>query len=161
MILAANHAAIAPDEKLKATLAKLEVWFGALYPINKDRAGPALGRYAEDSYYGGGAWYAATLAAAEFCYRAGDLGRGDAYLETVRAFTPDSGDLSDNSTAPPGYRLRPGIWPGAMPRFLRLWLRACGQRIKASAQSPTIARNEDLAIGWRRPKCTFVDFWKD
>jgi len=54
-----------------------------------------LGRYVDDTYYGGGAWYAATLAAAEFCYRAGDVGRGDAYLQTVRAFTPESGDLSE------------------------------------------------------------------
>ena len=54
-----------------------------------------MGRYGDDTYYGGGAWYAATLAAAEFCYRAGDRQRGDAYLETVRAFTPESGDMSE------------------------------------------------------------------
>ena len=95
VILAANHAGIAPDQKHKATLAKLDALFGALYPINRDRAAPALGRYANDTYYGGGAWYAATLAAAEFCYRAGDIGRGDAYLQTVRAFTPESGDMSE------------------------------------------------------------------
>ena len=74
VILAANHAGAAPDERLKATLAKLELLFGALYPINRGRAAPALGRYGEDTYYGGGAWYAATLAAAEFCYRGGDAG---------------------------------------------------------------------------------------
>jgi glucoamylase len=95
VILAANHAGIAPNEKLKATLAKLNAQFGALDPLNRGRDAPALGRYASDTYYGGGAWYAATLAAAEFCYRAGDLPRGDAYMETVRAFTPESGDLSE------------------------------------------------------------------
>ena len=95
VILAANHAGAAPDEKLKATLAKLEGLFGALYPINQGRAAPALGRYGDDAYYGGGAWYAATLAAAEFCYRAGERQRGDAYLETIRAFTPESGDMSE------------------------------------------------------------------
>jgi glucoamylase len=95
VILAANHAGIAPDEKLKATLTKLDTLFSTLYPINRGRSAPALGRYAGDSYYGGGAWYATTLAAAEFCYRAGDVGRGDAYMQTVRAFTPDSGDLSE------------------------------------------------------------------
>jgi glucoamylase len=95
VILAANHAGAAPDERLKATLAKLEQLFGALYPINKGRAAPALGRYGDDTYYGGGAWYAATLGAAEFCYRATDRPRGDAYLETVRAFTPQSGDMSE------------------------------------------------------------------
>ncbi len=41
------------------------------------------------------AYYFATLGAAEFCYRSGERARGDAYLETVRAFTPDSGDLSE------------------------------------------------------------------
>jgi glucoamylase len=95
VILAANHAAAAPGERLQATLAKLEALFSALYPINRGRAAPALGRYADDAYYGGGAWYAATLAAAEFCYHAGDVARGDAYLETVWAFTPESGDLSE------------------------------------------------------------------
>jgi glucoamylase len=95
VILAANHAGMAPDEKFKATLAKLDDLFGALYPVNRGRAAPALGRYGEDRYYGGGPWYAATLAAAEFWYRAGDIARGDAYLETVRAFTPQSGDLSE------------------------------------------------------------------
>jgi glucoamylase len=95
VILAVNHAGMAPDEKSQTTLSKLDAAFGALYPINRGRAAPAIGRYAEDSYYGGGAWYAATLAAAEFCYRAGDLPRGDAYMETVRAFTPESGDLSE------------------------------------------------------------------
>ena len=95
VILAANHGGMAPNEHLKATLEKLDALFGALYPINRDRTAPALGRYAEDKYYGGGPWYAATLAAAEYCYRAGDVARGDAYLETVRAFTPDGGDLSE------------------------------------------------------------------
>lgn len=95
VILAANYAGIAPDEKLNATLTKLDVLFGALYPINRGRSAPALGRYGDDTYYGGGAWYAATLAAAEFCYRAGEVRRGDAYMQTVRAFTPESGDLSE------------------------------------------------------------------
>ena len=62
-----------------------------------------MGRYAGDVYYSGGAYYFSTLAAAEFCFRAA-LGtaaaqrlveRGDAFLETVRRFTPPSGDLSE------------------------------------------------------------------
>jgi glucoamylase len=62
-----------------------------------------MGRYAGDKYYSGGAYYFSTLAAAEFCFRAAigssaavDLiRRGDAFLETVRRFTPPSGDLSE------------------------------------------------------------------
>ncbi|HEY3731592.1 MAG TPA: glycoside hydrolase family 15 protein [Steroidobacteraceae bacterium] len=94
------------DERIHATLDKLEALFDANYLINRDRpreCGPALGRYADDRYYSGGAYYFSTLGAAEFCFRAArgstqarDLRRrGDAYLETVRRFTPVSGDLSE------------------------------------------------------------------
>jgi glucoamylase len=67
-----------------------------------------MGRYRGDVYYSGGAYYFSTLAAAEFCFRAavtvhgskkgihsGFRDRGDAFLETVRAFTPPSGDMSE------------------------------------------------------------------
>lgn len=96
------------DVRLLATLHKLEELFDGLYPINQgrpqDRA-PAMGRFASDVYFSGGAYYFATLAAAEFYYRlaaecAGELARsyfakGNAFLETVRAFTPASGELSE------------------------------------------------------------------
>jgi hypothetical protein len=63
----------------------------------------AMGRYAHDRYYSGGAYYFSTLGAAEFYFRAGVgtadparlFDRGDAFLNTVRAFTPRSGDLSE------------------------------------------------------------------
>jgi glucoamylase len=64
-----------------------------------------MGRYAGDIYYSGGAYYFSTLGAAELCYLAACrmtpaaaqpwLQRGDAFLETVRAFTPPEGDLSE------------------------------------------------------------------
>jgi glucoamylase len=89
------------DPKVHATLERLSSLFAAEYPINRDlppgRA-PALGRYPGDVYYSGGAYYFATLAAAELCYRAGIAflqQRGDAFLETVRAYTPASGSLSE------------------------------------------------------------------
>ena len=97
VILAANHAGMT-GERYLATLQRLEVLFDAAYPINRNRPdgrAPAMGRYAGDKYYSGGAYYFSTLGAAEFCYRSGDKARGDAYLETVRAFTPSSGDLSE------------------------------------------------------------------
>ncbi len=86
---------------------------------------PALGRYASNSYYGGNPWYLATLGAAEFYFRLAiallsgaelaeanenarfreRLGgenpakaafeRGDMLMRTVQAFTPASGDLSE------------------------------------------------------------------
>jgi glucoamylase len=97
VILAANHARVS-SPRYWATLNRLEALFDASYAINRGRPagrGPAMGRYAGDKYYSGGAYYFSTLGAAEFCYRSGDRARGDAYLETVRAFTPESGDLSE------------------------------------------------------------------
>jgi glucoamylase len=117
VILAAIHAedrgeaAHSPrDARMQATLDRLTALFERLYPINQGRpAGraPAMGRYEGDVYFSGGAYYFSTLGAAEFCFRAASghpmgsrealawCSRGDAYLETVRAFTPPSGDLSE------------------------------------------------------------------
>jgi glucoamylase len=111
VIFAALHAAgdgdthSARDPRMHATLARLERLFDDEYAINRSRGAraPAMGRYAGDVYFSGGAYYFSTLAAAEFCFRAaltspatGSLvERGDAFLETVRAYTPPSGDLSE------------------------------------------------------------------
>jgi glucoamylase len=116
VILAAVHAGdgeelhSARDPRMHATLDKLEQLFDRLYPINRDRPpgrAPALGRYEGDVYFSGGAYYFATLGAAEFCFLATAahapgsdareqwVARGDAFLETVRAFTPESSDLSE------------------------------------------------------------------
>ncbi|MGH8268636.1 MAG: glycoside hydrolase family 15 protein [Steroidobacteraceae bacterium] len=94
------------DPRIHATLGVLDSVFEADYPINHARPaarGPALGRYRADGYYSGGAYYFSTLAAAELCYRAARggggrdalLARGERYLETVRVFTPESGDMSE------------------------------------------------------------------
>lgn len=96
------------DVRILATLRKLEELFAGLYAINQGRPqsrGPAMGRFASDVYFSGGAYYFSTLAAAEFYFRlaaeyTGDLARdyfakGDSFLETVRAFTPESGELSE------------------------------------------------------------------
>jgi glucoamylase len=111
VILAAVHAggagAHAPDDaRILATLDRLDHLFDADYAINRGRAagrGPALGRYRGDVYFSGGAYYFSTLGAAELCYRAAAhapdaralIARGDAYLETVRAFTPGNGAMSE------------------------------------------------------------------
>jgi glucoamylase len=112
VILAAIHAPevggahAARDPRMHATLARLEAMFDSAYAINHSRPperGPALGRYAGDGYYSGGAFYFSTLAGAEFCFRAAAaasnpvplIRRGDAYLETVRAFTAPGGDMSE------------------------------------------------------------------
>jgi glucoamylase len=116
VILAAIHgrdgaeAHSARDPRMHATLEKLEQLFARLYPINHHRPrerAPAMGRYEGDLYFSGGAYYFSTLGAAELCFqaaaahsprseaRASWLAHGDAFLETVRAFTPQSGDLSE------------------------------------------------------------------
>jgi glucoamylase len=98
------------DARMQATLERLERLFDKLYPINqqrpRDRA-PAMGRYEGDPYYSGGAYYFSTLGAAEFCFLAAVahapgtddrtkwIAHGDEFLATVRAFTPASGDLSE------------------------------------------------------------------
>jgi glucoamylase len=106
------------DPRVQATLSALEQLFEAEYSINRVRPaarGPAMGRYAGDRYYSGGAWYLATLGAAQFCFdfaqalraapseapaRGGEMARvaierGDAFMRTVQAFTPENGDLSE------------------------------------------------------------------
>jgi GH15 family glucan-1,4-alpha-glucosidase len=112
VILAAIHTAedraddIVHDLRMHATLARLEELFAAAYPINRDRhagRGIAMGRYAGDTYYSGGAYFFSTLGAAEFCYRAAAgaayasawIERGDAFLATVRAYTAPNGELSE------------------------------------------------------------------
>ena len=112
VVLAAIHAAgegilhTVRDPRMHGTLARLEHLFDAAYPINhtrSERAAPAMGRYAGDAYFSGGAYYFSTLGAAEFCFRAAVqaedadvwMKRGDAFLETVRVFTPPGGEMSE------------------------------------------------------------------
>jgi glucoamylase len=123
------------DPRAQATLSALEDLFDAEYAINRKRPperSPAMGRYANDAYYGGNPWYLATLAAAEFYFRlaialksgaelpatsenelfrrgliaadgargnpdfaAAAFERGDSFIRTVQAYTPASGDLSE------------------------------------------------------------------
>ncbi len=106
------------DPKALATARRLEDLFASLYKINRQTPtgrAPAMGRYANDRYYSGGAYYFSTLGAAEFYYKAAAASRtfaglhddshinsfdaffrrGDMFMATVAAFTPDSGDLSE------------------------------------------------------------------
>jgi len=94
------------DPRLHSTLAKLEEHFTSEYPINHHRAtglGVALGRYPDDRYYSGGAYFFSTLGAAEFCFRAAIgsseapqlCAKGDAFLETVRTYTPANGEMAE------------------------------------------------------------------
>ncbi len=77
VILAAIHAGrrsgthSVTDPRMLATLFALERLFEEEYLINRERpadCAPALGRYAGDSYFSGGAYYFSTLGAAQFCF---------------------------------------------------------------------------------------------
>ena len=136
------------DPKSQATLAALEDLFNAEYPVNQERPadqGPAIGRYAKDTYYGGNPWYLATLAAAEFYFKlaialrsgaempvtsdnarfrehlGGELLRKPLSGVAIRScvqFRPTRrrAEISRNSSiAQRAHRLRPNTSPGATP----------------------------------------------
>ncbi|MDX6749233.1 glycoside hydrolase family 15 protein [Geminicoccaceae bacterium 1502E] len=101
------------DPRLLATLDRLCDHFAAAYPLNRahPEEAPALGRYPDDGYFGGGPWFVTTLAAAELHYRraslagadgAADLARGDAFMATVRRLVPEDGSLSEQADAETG-----------------------------------------------------------
>ncbi len=77
VILGALHAGLdqdfyfsVRDEKILATAQQLENTFQNLYEINQNlEMAPAIGRYADDVYFGGNPWYLTTLAYAELHYR--------------------------------------------------------------------------------------------
>lgn len=97
------------DARVQATQAAIERLFTHEFPINRalpPGRGPALGRSRSDRYFGGGAWYPTTLAAAGLCYRLAQcpgqdrealLRRGDAFMATVRDLTPADGALSEQA----------------------------------------------------------------
>lgn len=93
------------DSRVRKTQEAIEGLFAREFPINRTHAGaPVLGRSRGDRYFGGGAWYPTTLAAAGLCYRGarlcpharqGNVARGDAFMATLLQFTPADGSLSE------------------------------------------------------------------
>ena len=92
------------DPRVQQTLATIEGYFAREFPINCGREAPLLGRYRGDRYFGGGAWYPTTLAAAGLHYRraqrggphrTAELASGDAMMNAIRSVTPPDGALSE------------------------------------------------------------------
>ena len=95
------------DPRVQATQIAIERLFARELPINRHRPpdqAPALGRSRGDRYFGGGAWFVTTLAAAALSYRlaqcpgqdrAALVRKGDAVMARVRALTPEDGSLSE------------------------------------------------------------------
>lgn len=104
----------AADARLEKTQAAIEALFARELPINAGRPKPALGRSRQDRYFGGGAWYPTTLAAAGLCYRRARqrkrpggrelLAHGDAFMTTLRCLTPPDGALSEQIDRTTGKR---------------------------------------------------------
>jgi glucoamylase len=92
------------DPRVQKTQCAIESLFMREFPVNHGKRAPALGRYKGDRYFGGGAWYPTTLAAASLNYRLARrpgqnrdalIKRGDAFMATVRELTPEDGALSE------------------------------------------------------------------
>ncbi|MBS0573236.1 MAG: hypothetical protein JSS08_08300 [Proteobacteria bacterium] len=80
----------------RATVAGLERAFAALYPINRGRSVPAIGRWDGDVYFGGNPWFPATLGFAELHYRiaartgdAAAFARAEAWMRLIEEVAPD------------------------------------------------------------------------
>lgn len=112
ILLAALHAggthplySIASPE-LRKTVDHMEKAFQEIYRINQDKdLGTAIGRYPEDTYYGGHPWFLTTLAFAEYYYRLGDIKKGDSYLRRVRKHVGEGYSMSEQFNRDNGYML--------------------------------------------------------
>lgn len=88
--------------RTQATAAGLEAIFAALYPINRGRSAPAIGRWAEDVYFDGNPWYPNTLGFAELHYRIAALtgartafDKAEGWMALIEAMAPDPGPLPE------------------------------------------------------------------
>ncbi|MFD1796543.1 hypothetical protein FQV27_13580 [Paracoccus aurantiacus] len=79
-----------------ATAAGLERIFAGIYPINRDRSVPAIGRWESDVYFDGNPWYPTTLGFAALHYRiaaltgdASAFAKADGWMSIVQHYAPD------------------------------------------------------------------------
>lgn len=110
------------DPRVMATLARLEELFDASYAINRGRAetrGAAMGRYAGDRYFSGGAYYFSTLGAAEFYYALAEAVAGAEVLVTAdnKEFLRRLAAADDSfALPPPGPERRKGRFEAVLRR---------------------------------------------
>lgn len=97
------------DDKVQATMTKLEDVFSSIYSVNKLGPGVAIGRYPEDLYEGGHPWVLATLAMAEAYYKMAReyfllnelskaeqlIAKGDTFVARVQRHAYPNGNLSE------------------------------------------------------------------
>ncbi|MBY0517522.1 MAG: glycoside hydrolase family 15 protein [Bacteriovoracaceae bacterium] len=101
------------DVRLVRSMQLLEEAFNRVYPLNqRGLKATALGRYPEDTYYGGNPWILTTLAAAEYEYRLAQqtgkfafLKKGDEYMERVQFHARADGALAEQWDRNSGYHV--------------------------------------------------------
>ena len=110
------------DPRMTATLNRIKAHFASRYPLNRERGLPfALGRYSGDRYFDGSAWYLCSFAAAEFEYRRATIAQGDAILDAVRAFVPESAALSEQFHPETGAQLSARNLTWSYAAFITAW----------------------------------------
>lgn len=101
------------DSRLARSIKLLEESFNRIYPVNnRGISATALGRYPEDTYYGGNPWILTTAAVAEYHYRlakstgkARHLKLGDEYLERIRFHARNDGAMAEQWDRHTGYHI--------------------------------------------------------
>jgi glucoamylase len=91
------------DNRVAETLHRLEDLFAADYALNREAGAPlAFGRYKDDTYFSGGAYFFCTFGAAEFYYKLAVvkddpsfIAKGDAILAMARRSILPSGEISE------------------------------------------------------------------
>jgi glucoamylase len=136
------------DPKALATLTAAEGYFAGALAINKSAGqgtgGVAFGRYQNDTYFNGGAWFPCTFAAAEFHYRraaalaasSGEMetnvatddsiavahfAKGDAILSTARRFISATAELTEQFDRDTGAPLSARDLSWSYAAFLTAW----------------------------------------
>jgi glucoamylase len=117
------------DPRAAETLQSLEALFAGHYALNRAAGAPlAFGRYKDDSYFSGGAYFFCTLAAAEFYYALAELrgdahllAKGDAILAMARRSIPPSGEMSEQFDQTTGEQTSAKSLTWSYAAFITAW----------------------------------------
>jgi glucoamylase len=117
------------DIRVASTLEALEDVFAADYALNREAgAGLALGRYRNDVYFSGGAYFFCTFGAAEFYYKRavaipepGLIEKGDAIFAMARKSIPASGEISEQFDQTTGAQTSAKSLTWSYASFLTCW----------------------------------------
>jgi glucoamylase len=117
------------DVRAAKTLEKLEALFAADYALNREAgAGLALGRYKDDVYFSGGAYFFCTFGAAEFYYKlaaatrdAASIAKGDAIFAMAQRSIPATGEISEQFDQTTGEQTSAKSLTWSYASFLTCW----------------------------------------